>query len=213
MAAICLLVFGFVAWQVKTHDVLAFDTTIRQWFYGLRSELTNPIGIVITYLGNWQTIVSLVGILLMLPATRIRMGLPVAVTAGVSTGLYKVLKMLFGRPRPDQALHLVTESGLSFPSGHSMNGLVAYGMIIWLLHRYYWDRAWAKIISALLAVLIFAIGLSRIFVGVHYPSDVAGGWSFGFGFLSLATLLWEAGLPPKKEGSTRSESRTSSSCN
>lgn len=186
-----LLCFAYVAWQAAANDVLAFDTVIRQWAYDQRGPLLNKIVIAVTYLGNWQTVVALALVLLALPQTRWRYGLPYVCVSAASTVVYKAMKSIFQRPRPDLAVRIIEESGWSFPSGHSMNCIVCYGILIYLIRRYCPDRRKANLLTALLAVLILSIGCSRVYVGVHYPTDVLGGWSLGLAFLLAATLIYE----------------------
>lgn len=186
-----LVCFAYIAWQVSSHDTLLFDTVIRQWVYGQRGPVLNKIVIAVTYLGNWQTVVTLGLALLIVPKTRRRFGLPFVCISAASTVLYKLMKSIFERPRPDLAVRLIAESGWSFPSGHSMNCIVCYGILIYLIRRYCADRRLANGLTALLSLLIFSIGCSRVYVGVHYPTDVLGGWSLGLAFLLAAVLIYE----------------------
>lgn len=186
-----MLCFAYVAWQVTSGGALAFDTVIRQWAYEQRGPLLNRIVIAVTYLGNWQTVVTVALVLVALPRTRWRYGLPYVCVSAASTALYKVMKAIFARPRPELAVRIIEESGWSFPSGHSMNCIVCYGILIYLIRRYCPDRRMANLLTVLLAALILAIGCSRVYVGVHYPTDVLGGWSLGLAFLLSATLIYE----------------------
>ena len=100
------------------------------------------------------------------------------------------LKELAARPRPDAGLALVEETGYSFPSGHAVFAAAFFGALIVLLSR--WRRldgrpALRLTLQAALTMLILAVGASRVFLGVHWPSDVVGG--FLFGVLYLAALV------------------------
>jgi undecaprenyl-diphosphatase len=98
-----------------------------------------------------------------------------------------ILKNLFGRQRPDIPL-LREAAGLSFPSGHAFMSVTFYGLMIYIV----WEtikRPWLKItLAVLLVLLIHIIGFSRIYLRVHYASDVIAG--FATGFLWLVTSLW-----------------------
>ena len=186
-----LICFGFIASQIVENPVISFDETIRYWVYENRSPLLSSIFIPITYMGNWQTITVLAAILLAMPGTRRNMGLPFAVVSLSSTVVYKVVKGIFERPRPELEVRLIPQGGFSFPSGHSMNCIVCFGILIYLIRRYCKNRKIANILTVLLTLLIIGIGTSRVYVGVHFPTDVLGGWSLGLAFLMGAILILE----------------------
>jgi undecaprenyl-diphosphatase len=106
-----------------------------------------------------------------------------AVNLLASSILNEVLKNIFGRQRPD-ILRLIEITGLSFPSGHSMTGMCFYGFIIYLCLSF-GKGAWKYIAAALLSILILLIGISRIYLGVHYASDVLAGFSLGIVWLAV----------------------------
>jgi undecaprenyl-diphosphatase len=99
------------------------------------------------------------------------------------------LKELFGRERPTIVLHLMTVNSLSFPSGHSMMSMVVFLTQASLLARI--EKSW-KIRTYIISIalfLSFIIGISRIYLGVHYPTDVLAGWAMG---LTWASICWIA---------------------
>ena len=102
----------------------------------------------------------------------------------VSTFLDGLFKVMFHRGRPD-ILRLVTASGYSFPSGHSMIGLAFYGLLLYLLFRSVSSKVKKFWITFGFVGLIIAIGVSRIYLGVHYASDVLAGFSFGIAWLAV----------------------------
>lgn len=186
-----LLCFAYVAYQISAAETLPFDTVIREWVYARRSPALNRVVVAITYLGNWQT-VSLIGIfLLMVKSTRRNMGIPFVIISLSSTGVYKIVKEIFQRPRPELAVRIIEQGGYSFPSGHSMNGIVCFGILIYLIRRYCQNRKLANALTVLLGLLIAAIGCSRIYVGVHFPTDIIGGWSLGAAYLCIAIIVFE----------------------
>ena len=181
------------------------DFAIEQTVYGWRSPGLNTLIETITYCGNTASIITLILLLLALPKTRVPYGLPVF-AAGVLTTVIKVIvKTAVARPRPDAVYFLVQESGYSYPSGHSITSVAVYGILAWLLWYYHKPAVQAALhlpgaaanaggaagmsgrdraLMILCAFLAFAIGLSRIYVGVHHPTDVLGGWIAG-----IATAL------------------------
>lgn len=193
-AVILLACFILLAWAVDSGRTDSFDLAAMQFFYSLRNPVTEAILIPLTHCGNWKVIVPLMLILVLIPKTRKRIGLPAALTGALGFAVYKVLKTTIARLRPDDSMWLVTEHGFSFPSGHTMNGLICYGIIAFLawrvLHITGRSRA-ARWIAVLLGLLAFLIACSRPFVGVHYPTDVIGGWLMGGAWLLFATVCWD----------------------
>lgn len=109
---------------------------------------------------------------------------------GISTIGNSVLKLIFMRERPTLE-HLVTEHTYSFPSGHSTGSMVVYGMILLLLPLII-NRGFLRVfLQCLFALLILGIGVSRIYSGVHYPSDVLGGYLFGISWLLLSYPIYK----------------------
>ena len=102
-------------------------------------------------------------------------------------GLNLLLKGLFDRPRPDLALHLAQVNSPSFPSGHAMESAVIYFTLAALLARLVQPRPLKLYFLGLAAFLSFLVGFSRVYLGVHYPSDVLAGWTAG---LAWALLCW-----------------------
>lgn len=191
----CLVCFAVIAVFVVFRDFLFFDIPIQDFLISVRRDVLTILLTVITYSANWQFISILCMLLLIWPKTTIAYGLPLAGGAILSSIAYKLLKSLFLRPRPDLTLHLIDQGGFSFPSGHSMTGLLFYGLLILLLRRQlltpasgdsptHRKKTAAFLLTVFLTSHIFLIGLSRIYLGVHYPSDVIGGWAFG-GFLLI----------------------------
>ena len=111
-----------------------------------------------------------------------------AVNVGTISAIDQLLKVLVRRPRP-QGFRLVEAPGLSFPSGHSMAAMAFYGYGIWLVR---WDVCglpFGAAIEVALACVILAVGVSRVYLGVHYASDVLGGFCLAFEWLVLFVRL------------------------
>ena len=121
--------------------------------------------------------------------------------------LVEAQKVQLGRIRPDEHPHLVTAYSLSFPSGHSANAMVTYVAMALILARTPGPRKPWMIAALLLTALI---GISRVMLGVHWPSDVVAGWSFGF--LWALLLAWLANRPaaPRRQTLNRNSSTSPS---
>lgn len=191
IAGVGLAAFLIITYFVMTGRELAFDTVIREAFYSARSEGLNSVVTVLTHIGDTRSIVILCLILLILPWTRKTYGLPVSMGAIAASSLNHFLKSIFQRPRPDVSMHLIEQGGWSFPSGHSITSMVVFGLLIWLVQRNVKNKKAANVLTVLLAIPWLGIGLSRIYVGVHYPTDVLGGWCLGLVILMLMIFVAE----------------------
>lgn len=144
-----------------------------------------------TYLGAWWTVVgvSLVASLWLMWRGKRREALLLLLVTFTGRALVIIEKLWFARVRPEENLRLVEVHYLSFPSGHSANAMLVYvGLALLAFDRGDRWRPWAVGAGLLLA---FLIGISRPMLGVHWPSDVVGGWTFGAFWLLLVLGLAE----------------------
>jgi len=190
-AAVGLTFFLIISYFIMTRDTLSFDTVVREAVYRLRSDELTAFFRTITIIGNKQTITLFCVLLLLIPATRFSYGLPASAAALLASGIQVVLKVSFHRSRPDLTLHLIDQGGYSFPSGHSFSVLIFYGMLLYLCRLHMKNRTAAGLVAVLLPCLIVMIGFSRIYLGVHYPTDVLGGWSSGIVVLMLCISAFD----------------------
>ena len=113
-----------------------------------------------------------------------KIGLSIFSNLIIITVLNQLLKRILQRPRPTE-FRIIEETGYSFPSGHSMVSMAFYGYLIYLIYKYVENKyvKWTSIV--LLSILICTIGVSRIYLGVHYTSDVLGGFLVSISYLIL----------------------------
>lgn len=137
-------------------------------------------------------LVLLLPVLIALLAQRRVFAAMVYLLVPSATGiLVELLKIIFHRQRPLESL--IHESGNSFPSGHATGSFVLYGLLCYILLRYWVKPRWARIVVILAtAVMILLTGLARVYLRVHFPSDVAAGWGAGAIILAGAMLFIEA---------------------
>lgn len=192
ISAVCLAAFIVILVLVLKADAmpLGIDLVIQKAVIGLRSDALNPV-MWITYLSNPSFIIALIAVLVLYKPTRVKVGVPVGVSEAIAYAIYQTIKNVVARPRPDVALHLVTQGGFSFPSGHSVTSAVVYGLFIYLIRRYCKNEKVKNILTIVFTLLIIVIGLSRIYVGVHWPSDVLAGWSLGISILMISIFIQE----------------------
>ncbi|HEX5095489.1 MAG TPA: phosphatase PAP2 family protein [Acidimicrobiia bacterium] len=142
-----------------------------------------------TRLGDTMTLFVVVSLLTVaaLARGRARLAVIVVVTAISGALLNHAVKELVDRARPQFADPVAVGHGPSFPSGHAMNSMIAYGsvvLVVWILHRRF-----AMIAAVVSAIVVAVVGVTRVTLGVHYVSDVVGGWLLGAVWLALAVVV------------------------
>ena len=183
-----LWLFSGITEDVIHHDPLTlFDVTLLNWVHVRTTPAGYAIAGAISLLGSPVTLTMLaLGVGLVLAARREWILLAGWLAAFAGGGLLDVvLKLVIRRPRPPYAAAFLPHFSWSFPSGHALASLIGYGMLAYVLTLLWIHRRGAQIAVALCAaVLILAIGLSRLYLGVHYFSDVVGGYTAGVLWLS-----------------------------
>ena len=190
IALIAAAGFIVVGYHVAAYGELSWDDPVREYFYSLRNPGLTTLMQLVTYAGQWPTIVGVCLLLLIYPETRFTYGIPASAAALLSEIIKSIVKPLMARPRPDVVYHLIEQGGLSFPSGHSIATMGMYGMIFILVLIYMKKGPKKNAILALCGVLAFAVGITRVYLGVHYPSDVVAGWCGGVFAISVVLLIW-----------------------
>lgn len=180
---ICLVGFLALAEDVFHKEIMNGDIIgykIISTF--LISDFTTPIAKFITNFGGAIFLIILTVVLVILIKNK-KIGLSIFSNLVIITVLNQLLKRVLQRPRPTE-YRIIEETGYSFPSGHSMVSMAFYGYLIYLIYKYVKNKyiKWSSIV--LLSLLICSIGISRIFLGVHYTSDVLGGF-----FISISYLV------------------------
>ncbi|MEJ7657007.1 MAG: phosphatase PAP2 family protein, partial [Thermoleophilaceae bacterium] len=171
--AASILLFSKLAEDVAGHEWIAsLDRAVAASLHAQTTALGAGVFTVVTYLGSALVLVPVTALAILTLVRCARRAHAVFMGAALAGGeaLNTTLKLAFGRPRPSFADPLATAAGFSFPSGHAMVSIVAYGALAFVASAAARSR-WAKglvVLSAL--VLILAIGFSRIYLGVHYPS-------------------------------------------
>ncbi|GAA3291853.1 hypothetical protein GCM10020295_09680 [Streptomyces cinereospinus] len=113
------------------------------------------------------------------------------VTVAVGTGVQQLMKAVVGRERPVWPDPVDTAHYAAFPSGHAMTATVVLGLLLWLLHRHGVGRAAFRTVLAVAVVSVAGVGLTRVWLGVHWPTDVVGGWLLGAAVVAVAVTVHE----------------------
>jgi undecaprenyl-diphosphatase len=215
--------FGFFAWafielagDMREGDIHALDSRL---LLALRdpANLANPIGPGwleeaardITGLGGYAilTIVTLATWAYLMMAGKRGAALLVLVAVVGGTLLSHGLKLGFERPRPDLVPHAARVYTASFPSGHAMLSAVTFLTVGALLARVERKRRTRAFVMGLAVAMTLLVGASRVYLGVHWPSDVLAGWSVG---AAWASLCWFVALQLQRRGQVEDPGETSS---
>ena len=169
--------------EIMTKDVLGYKFISTY----LISDNITPIAKVITQMGGAIVLITITTALLLFLKNK-KIGIAIAFNLIVATVLNLVLKNIVQRPRPTE-YRMINETGYSFPSGHSMVSMAFYGFLIYLIYKQVENKKvkWGLIIA--LSILIVTIGISRIYLGVHYTSDVLAGFTISVSYLIVYTSI------------------------
>ena len=192
IAGFAIWVFAQIADEVVEKETTTTDTQILQAIRRLHTPLLDQIMVGITFLGQPSVLVVFslsLGIGLLFQRRRSE-ATTLAIAAIGAAGLNYWLKELFARDRPALWDRVVDVRYYSFPSGHAMVSVVMYGLIGYLLAKTF--PRWRVLIFILTIGLIVAIGFSRLYLGVHWPTDIAAGYAAGLVWLiaCIYTLDW-----------------------
>ena len=206
IAFLCLIIVLMMLEDIFENEQMSLDMFVyRLVILNLRSEPLTVIMKVITNLSSAYVLIAItVGMLLFLKNKKI--GLCVASNLMITTVLNQVLKYIIQRPRPD-GYRLVIESGYSFPSGHSMVSMAFYGLLIYLIWKMVKNKKIKYIACGMLGILIPLIGFSRIYLGVHYASDVIGGFAIAIAYLIVFANITKSILQLEKEKKTNMKNK------
>ena len=185
---ICLIGFLALAEDVFNKEIMNGDIIgykIISTF--LISDFATPIAKFITNFGGAIFLLVLTITLFILIKNK-KIGFSIFLNLVIITMLNQLLKRILQRPRPTE-FRIIEETGYSFPSGHSMISMAFYGYLIYLIYKYVKNKYLKWISIIILSILICSIGISRIYLGVHYTSDVLGGFFISISYLVIYISL------------------------
>ncbi len=175
---VCFIALVILTITVWKHPVLSIDLTVYNWIVKyLMNDTMTSIMKFFTFCGEPKTIIGIIILLMIIYHHKIK-SFVIGGYIGICYCIYHTLKAMIKRPRPD-ILRLIPITGFSFPSGHTSCSMITYGLIIILIQHSKLAKPYKITLSILLGLLIPMIGLSRIYLGVHYFTDVAAGLIYG----------------------------------
>lgn len=175
------LVFVWLLSEVAEGEIMKLDTLAYRFFVvTLRSDVMTPIMEGFTSLSS-VAVILVMALVVAAFAPGKAPGRCVCANVVGALVLNQVLKFIVQRPRPD-GYRLAVESSYSFPSGHSMISMAFYGLLIWMIWKYERDDVMRHVWCCLFGLIIVMVGISRVYLGVHYASDVIAGF--------CVSLIW-----------------------
>ena len=185
---ICIIGFLEIAEEVfakglMKRDIIGYELVNRY----LISDFATPIAVFITQFGSAMGLLVLATIASVLIRNE-KIGVTIYLNLLCVGALNQLLKYIVQRPRPNE-FRLINESGYSFPSGHSMASTAFYGFLIYLIYKKVKNKKLKIILITLLTLLIILIGISRIYLGVHYTTDVIAGFLVSISYLMIYTSI------------------------
>ena len=181
---ICLTIFLGLAEDVFNKELMNGDIMGYKFVSTyLMSDFATPIAKFITNFGGAIFIIILTVILFVIIKNK-KIGISIISNLVIITAINQILKRIVQRPRPTE-YRIIEETGYSFPSGHSMVSMAFYGYLIYLIYKYVKNKYLKYSSIILLSILIGSIGISRIYLGVHYTSDVLAGFMISISYLII----------------------------
>ena len=189
LCAIAAILAIIIAINIKNGKILELDLKIYDFLSkNIINDKLTPIVKIITNIGGAKIVIVLT-ILAIILIKGLKNKLFLLTGVAGTAGLNVVLKHIIQRERPN-INRLIPETGYSFPSGHSMMSMAFYGILIFLIYKYVKNTALKWTLIIILTILLATIGITRIYLGVHYPSDIIGGFLVSLTYLFILTEIY-----------------------
>jgi undecaprenyl-diphosphatase len=181
------IIFAKLAGEVHEKEPIAFDAPILLWIHAQSNQFLDTFFLIVTTLGNAEVILPLtlaiIGYFIYKRKKRDAVTL-LFIFGGAALANF-LLKSLFQRDRPTFWDSIITETSYSFPSGHAMmSAALAFGVIYVL-----WNTKWRNLSIVIGGLFVLLVGLSRLYFGVHYPTDILAGWIVSFLWVLVVVIV------------------------
>ncbi|WP_125606460.1 phosphatase PAP2 family protein [Lapidilactobacillus bayanensis] len=191
LVILCYIIFSGFYWGVTQHAtwIHQYDNLIYGWLKPLHPNST-PFFTLYTKIGNPAVIstITLIVILVLIAIKHWRWSVFLTINMIIGNLINHLVKSIVQRPRPSLP-HLVVETGYSFPSGHATAAVMFFGSLILIGHYLIKQRSWHHLWITLMLLMLLLLGISRLYVQVHYPSDVTAGFLLALGNLTVHWLI------------------------
>jgi len=169
--------------EIYRMDIVTYDFVLEV----LRNDILTVILKIITNLASAFFLIAMCILSFSIVKNK-KYGICITLNLMLVTTINWILKNIVQRPRPNE-FRIINERGYSFPSGHSMASMAFYGLLIYFAYKYIKNRKTRAIVCIGLSILIPLIGFSRIYLGVHYTSDVLAGFLISIAYLIIFTSI------------------------
>ncbi len=185
---LCLSVFFVMAILVINRHIFFVDR-LNNFVVGVRTDFWNEFFKVFTYFGQFYFLVIVLLLMLIFVRDK-RIGLSGMLGLVFASVFNLVVKSIIRRPRPTDFM-IIEEIGHSFPSAHAMLSILVFGLIIYFLSVSNKPKVTKVLSSIILSIIILMTGFSRVYLGVHYASDILAGWLAGIAFIILTVAIYK----------------------
>ena len=190
--ALCSMLFVKLASEVREQETIEVDEAVLEGIHSMSNYFLNTLMPVATDIGGAVGVIaiSMIMVALFIYKNEQRRALMLTVSVAGAAGINLILKAVFERTRPDLWDKLINEPGFSFPSGHAMAS-AALGLAVVVV---LWDSRWRWWALAAATAYVLFVGFSRLYLGVHYPTDIIAGWFVSGAWVMAVTLMLRSQL-------------------
>lgn len=188
LAAVCVALFLFLMIRYSLKGNFNFDYNLIDFSSRIRSNRLTEVFKILTHFGSMIT-VAVLAVIMAIVCKPVWVKIFSVVNVGFVAVFCWVVKHIVQRPRPE-GIALIEETGYSFPSAHTMGSVVFYGFIIFLIWKYLKNKPLKISFTVLLSIFAILIGYTRVYLGVHYASDVLAAILAGVAYLAVAIILF-----------------------
>ncbi len=182
-----LLLFGHLADEVWEGGGFGWDQSLLLFFHDHASPALDHVMLVFTRLGGWIAVpvITTLAVVILLRRGRREDAVFLVLSVGGAMLINVILKQVFERARPSLWVSIAPEDSFSFPSGHAMSSMSLAAALVVIV----WPTRWRWAALGLAVIYVAGVGVSRVYLGVHYPSDIVAGWCGAFAWVMGLNLV------------------------